>query len=93
MIFLDDEADTAHYECINQTIPYGNVMTMSLINIEENHGAIDADDYKCHGYYIIIFSSSPYTIQSYVNRDGQVIYSGEMLCEGNYYFPININSN
>ena len=80
MIFLDDEADTAYYECINQTIPYGNVMTMSLINIEENHGAIDADDYKCHGYYIIIFYSSHYSLQTDLTIDGQGISYVEMVC-------------
>ena len=28
-----------------------------------------------------------------MNIDGQVIYSGEMICEGPYFPPININSN
>ena len=28
-------------------------MSMSLIIIEGNYGAIDADGSKCHGYYII----------------------------------------
>ena len=27
-----------------------------------------------------------------MNIDVQVIYSGEIACEGDYYFPININS-
>ena len=66
-------------------------MNMYLIIIEVNYGAIDADDYICRGYYIIIFSSFPYTLQEDLSIDGQVISSGEMVCDRNYYFPININ--
>ena len=64
---------------------------MSLIIMEGNYGAIDADDSSCNGYYIIKISSSPYTLQSDLIIDGQVISSGEMVCEGTYFFPININ--
>ena len=67
-------------------------MNMSLIIPEGKHGAIDTDDSSWHGFYIIMFSSSPYTLQSDLSIDGKVIYSGEMVCEGNYFFPININS-
>ena len=67
-------------------------MNMYLIITEVNYGAIDADDYACHNYYIIRFFSSTYNLQADLNIDGQVIYSGGMLCEGTYYFPININS-
>ena len=59
---------------------------MSLINTERNYGAIDADEYTCHGYYIIKFSSYTYTLQYDLSIDGQVIYSGEMVCEGTYFF-------
>ena len=55
-----------------------------------NYGAIDADNYSCHSYYIIIFSSYLYTLQEDLNIDGQVVSSGEMVCERTYYFPINI---
>ena len=66
-------------------------MTMSLMIIEVNYSTIDDDYSTCRGYYIIILSSSQYTLRSDLNIDGQVIYSGEMVCEGNYYFPINTN--
>ena len=59
MIFLG--TDEEYYENINRTILDGNVMNMSLIITEGKYGAIDTDDYSCHGYYIIKFSSSPYT--------------------------------
>ena len=50
-------------------------MNMSLIITKGDYGSIDADDYSCHGYYIIRFSLSPYTIQEDMNIDGQVIFS------------------
>ena len=33
--------------------------------MEWKYGAIDADDYSCHGYYIIKISSSPYMKTGY----------------------------
>ena len=71
---------------INQTILDGNVMNMSLIITEGNYGAIDSDDSTCHGFYIIIFSSSTYTLQSDLSIYGQVISSGKMECKGTYFF-------
>ena len=64
---------------------------MSLIIMEVKYGAIDTDDSSCHYYYIIKFSSYQYTLQSDLSIDGKFIYSGEMVCEGTYFFPININ--
>ena len=80
------------YECINSTILDSNVMYMSLIVNKGNNAAIDANDSACNGYYKIIFYLYKYTLQEYLNMYGQVISSGEIVCEGNYYFPININS-
>ena len=68
-------------------------MNMYLIIMEGKYGAIDTNYFLCHGDYIIKFSSYTYTLQSELSIDGQVIYSGEMLREGNYLFPFNINSN
>ena len=56
-------------------------MNMYFIIMKVNYGAIDADDYTCHDYYIIKFSSSPYTLQVDLSIDGQVISSGEMVCK------------
>ena len=67
-------------------------MNMSFIITEGKYGAIDTDDFSCHGYYITKFSSSPYKLQADLSIDGQVISSGEILREGTYFFPININS-
>ena len=67
-------------------------MNISLVIMEVKYGAIDIDNYLCHGYYIIKFSSSPYTLQEYLIIDGQVISSGEILCERTDFFTININS-
>ena len=67
-------------------------MNMSLIRMGVKYGAIDTEDYSCHGYYIIKFYSYPYTIQEELSIDGQVISSGKIVCEGTYFFPINIIS-
>ena len=67
-------------------------MNMYLIIREGKYGAIDTDDYSCHGYYIIRFSSLPYNLQAELSIDGQVISSEKTLCEGTYFFPISINS-
>ena len=76
MNFLDDGKNEELYENINRTIIDGNVMNTYLIIIEGKHGTIDTDDYLCHGYYIIKFSSSPYTLQTDLSIDGQVISYG-----------------
>ena len=59
-----------------------NVMKMYLIIMEGKYGAIDADDYSCHAYYTIKFSSSPYNLQADLSIYGKVISSGEMVFEG-----------
>ena len=79
------------YKHINQTILDGNLMNTYLIIMEGKYYDINADDSTCHGYYIIKFSSSPHNLQAYLSIYGQVISSGEMVCEGTYYFPINMN--
>ena len=61
-------------------------MNMYFITTEVKYGAIDDDDFSCHGYYIIKFSSSPYTLQADLSIDFRVISSGEMVNEGNYLF-------
>ena len=65
-------------------------MNMYLIIMEVTYGAIDTDDSSCHGYYIIKFSSSPYTLQSDLSIEGQVISSVKIVREENYFFSISI---
>ena len=92
IVFLDDGTYDEYYNHINQNILYDSVMNMSLIIMKGKYGDIYTDDSSCHGYCIIKFSSSPYTHQSDLIIDGQVISSGEMACKENYFFPINNNS-
>ena len=63
-----------------------------MIITERNDVSFDDDNYTCHGYYIIRFSSSPYNLQSELIIEGQVISYGEMVCEGTCFFPFNTNS-
>ena len=70
MNFLYNGTDNLDYELINITLLDGHFMNISLIITELNYGTIDADDFACHGYYIVIGSSSPYTLQADLNIDG-----------------------
>ena len=74
MNFLDEGTDERYYENINWTILDGTVMNMSLIIMEVKYGSIDTDDSSCHGYYIIKFSPSLYTLQSDLINYGQVFH-------------------
>ena len=67
-------------------------MNISMIIMEEKNGAIDTGNSSCCTYYIIRISSSPYTLQSYLIIDGQFISFVEIVYEGNYLFPVNIDS-
>ena len=62
MNFLDNGIDERYYKNMNQTIFDGNVIKISLIINEGKYGAIDTCYSLCHGYYIIKFYSSPYTL-------------------------------
>ena len=79
MSFLDDGTDEVQYIHINKTKLYGNVMSMYLIIMVVQQGDIYADDSMCHGYYIIIFYLSIYTLQADLIKDIQVVSSGEMV--------------
>ena len=67
-------------------------MHMALGIMEGKYSAIDTDDSSCRGYYITKFSSSINTIQTDLSIDRRVIFSYEMVCEGNHLFTINTNS-
>ena len=67
-------------------------MSMSLIIMEGKYSGIGADDSSFNGYYVIKFASYTYTLQSDLSIDGEVISSSEMVREGSYLLPININS-
>ena len=90
--FFGDGTYEEDYEHINRNILDGYVTNMSLIIMEVKYGDIDDDDYSCRSYYIIKFSSYPYTLQYDLSFDGQVISSGKMVYEGTSFFLINIYS-
>ena len=76
MYFLDNGTDKEYYKNINRTILDGNLINMSLIIIEGKYGTIYTDDSSCHGYYTIMFYSSPFTFQEDFTIDEQFIPSG-----------------
>ena len=80
------------YGYINIKILYGNVTNIQLVISKGKSGAIDAKDTLYDVYYIIKYSSTPYTLQDNLNIGGQVIFCGEIVYLGTYHLPININS-
>ena len=68
-------------------------MNVYLIIIEGKCCDVDTGDSSWHGYYIIKFSSSPYSLQEDSSIDGKIISFGEMVCEGTYLFLTNVSSN
>ena len=62
-----------------------NLMNMYLIFIEGKYFSIDATYTSCQGYYIIIFSSSTYTLQEDLNIYGQLMSSDKIVSEGIYF--------
>ena len=74
-----DGTDDVDYEHINITIIDGNVTSMSLVISKGNFGANnDKKGYTSwHGYCIIIFNSTKYTLQEDLNIYGQVVFYGE----------------
>ena len=61
-------------------------MNIYWVIMEDTYGAVDADDSTCNCYYIIRFHLSRYNLQEDFSIDVQVISSGEMVCEGTYFF-------
>ena len=80
MDFLDDIKDEVQYDHINRTLLDSNVANMLFIIYKVNFGDVDAGDHSCHGYYIIRFSSLPYTLQEDLIMDRQIVFSRKMVC-------------
>ena len=90
MNFLDDATDEEENENVNRTILDGNVTNISLIVMEGNYGAVYADDSTCYGYYIIRFSSYPYTLQADMSIDAQGFFlvKWELIFSNQYQFSL-----
>ena len=58
-----------------------SITKTSIIIIEGKYGAIVTENSSCHGYYIIKFSSTPYTLQAYLSIYGLFISPGEIVRE------------
>ena len=54
--------------------------------MEVNCGAIYSDGYTWRVYYTIRFYSPPYNLQVDLRINSQAILSGEIVCEGTYFF-------
>ena len=57
---------------------------MSSVVNHEYFGALSTDDPKEDGYYIVEFTSDPYTFQDNVIIDGRIITIGEQVANACY---------
>ena len=78
------EHDFVEYERINRKILYFNVTNILLVILKGDfYGVYDVDT-SFHSYYIVEFTSTPYTFKEYLNIYGHVIKYGGNVCEVNY---------
>ena len=57
-----------------------------LVKVNGN-GAIYANDEAANILYIVRFTSLPYTIQEYMESDGNKLASGDLVCNTIYKYP------
>jgi hypothetical protein len=62
--------------------------TMEQIEID-GYGAVSTDDPKTAGYYIVRFTTGPYTLQSdHIAENGDVYKTGELVCDAVFTAPV-----
>eukprot|EP00957_Ditylum_brightwellii_P049359 3744876-Ditylum_brightwellii.AAC.1 len=52
----------------------------AMVN-ENNFGAVNINDPKTKGFYIVKFTSLPYTLQENTEVDNDLIKAGSLVCE------------
>ena len=58
----------------------------AMVN-ENNFGAVNTNDPKAKGFYIVKFTSLPYTLQENIKVDNDLIKEGSLVCEAEYMSP------
>jgi hypothetical protein len=77
----EDEVDEAHAYALK------GIETINSERVEkDNHGAFGTNDPDADGYYVVQWSSDPYTLQEDLPLDsGTFIPGGEIVCDATYY--------
>eukprot|EP00957_Ditylum_brightwellii_P165274 12583767-Ditylum_brightwellii.AAC.1 len=58
----------------------------AMVN-ENNFGAVDTNDPKTKGFYIVKCTSLHYTLQESIEVDNSLIKEGSLVCEAEYMSP------
>ena len=78
------EHDFVEYERTNRKILYFNFTNILLVISKDDFDDVYDVDTSFHSYYIVEFTSTPYTFKEYLNIYGHVIKYGGNVCEVNY---------
>eukprot|EP00957_Ditylum_brightwellii_P077130 5861602-Ditylum_brightwellii.AAC.1 len=54
---------------------------------ENNFEAVNTSDPKAKGFYIVKFTSLPYTAQDNIEVDNDLIKEGSLVCKADYMSP------
>ena len=92
MSFKDKGTTEEEFESVHRFVLNGMVSSTASILHDGNFGAINTDDPKTDGYYIVQFKSDPYTLQDTIDVDGQILEKGEVVCDARYFSPAMENS-
>eukprot|EP00957_Ditylum_brightwellii_P180175 13724417-Ditylum_brightwellii.AAC.1 len=58
----------------------------AMVN-ENNFGAVNKNDPKAKGFYIVKFTSLPYTLKENIEVDNDLIKDGSLVCKAEYMSP------
>ena len=58
----------------------------AMVN-ENNFGAVNTNDPKAKGFYIVKFTSFPYTLQENIEVDNNLSKEGSLVCKAEYMSP------
>ena len=66
---------------------------MSSLVESVKHGAINITDKPTNGFYVIMFTSSAYTLQYNTTIYGQIITAGEFFVKAQYLCYMQVDNN
>ena len=82
-----DELNIIHQDILN-SLAHNLASTIT----ENSYGSVNTDDPQTEGFYIVMFTSEPYSLQEEINVHGDIINCGTLVCDAKYCSPAQINS-
>ena len=92
MTLQDKGTRDTEIEEMHQVMLDGIAMNLAGFIKPNTYGAVATDDTSSHGYYIVFFLSSPYTLQEDTKCGDYCIDNGELVCEVRYVYAIQKDS-